>query len=50
MSHVVDVAVQSTQAAPPDPQRVLRNPPKHVLLWQQPGHVFVVHVAPQTPL
>jgi len=50
MSHVDEVAVQSTHAAPPDPHRVSTNPAKHVPVMQHPGHDIIVHAVAQTPL
>jgi hypothetical protein len=50
MSHVEEVAVQSTHAAPSDPHRVSRNPAKHVPVKQQPGQDIIAHAVAQTPL
>lgn len=49
VSHVLFWLVQSTHAAPPEPQRESTKPAKHVFDWQQPGQFCVVHVVPQVP-
>jgi hypothetical protein len=50
VSHVEACCVQSTHAAPSEPQRESTKPAKHVPCWQQPGHVCAVHVVAHVPL